>query len=43
MVTIKEIRKTFREMLQEHEIKHEEMFTRKIDIRSDITTSSITT
>ena len=28
MITIKEIRKTFRKMLQEHEIKHEGMFTK---------------
>ena len=37
MVTIKEIREIFREMLQEHETKQEGML-----IRPDIRTSSIT-
>ena len=45
MVAIKEIREIFREMLQEHEIKQQGMFTKhekSVYIRLDIRTSSIT-
>ena len=39
MVTIIEIRETFREMSQEHEAKQEEMFTKHEKLILDIRTS----